>query len=160
MAPSFIKKAVKKIQNIPDKRGKVATALKATALIAKGVGTFVPLAGMVGSALSVGATMLESPPPSALDLQKLEDVSSTLTDPSVLAVLQKQIEDMNLRIENPGPDVRTDSDKVQEDLMNILKEMKVENAKYESEIARIHEVVNLSFQIVVDIKYKVNNKSL
>ena len=72
-----------------------------------------------------------------------------------MAVLEKQIEEMNLRIENPGPDVRTDSDKVQEDLMSILKEMKVENAKYESEIARIQDVVNLSFIIVVDLKYKV-----
>ena len=113
MAPSFIKKALTKIQNIPDKRGKVATALNATALIAKGVGAFVPLAGMVGSALSVGATMLESPP-----------------------------------------------DEVQEDLMNILKEMKVENAKYESEIAKIQDVVNLSFRIVVDLKYKVKNSQI
>ena len=73
-----------------------------------------------------------------------------------MAVLEKQIEEMNLRIENPGPDVRTDSDKVKEDLMDILKEIKVENdAKYESEIARIQDVVNLSFIIVVDLKYKV-----
>ena len=155
MAPSFINNALTKIQNIPDKRGKVATALKATGLIAKGVGAFVPLAGMVGGALSVGATLLESPPPSALDVQKLEDCSSTLTDPSAIAVLQKQIEEMNLRIENPGPDVRTDSDKVKEDLMDILKEMKSETAKHESEIARIQDVVNLSFIIVVDLKYKV-----
>ena len=153
----FIQKALTKIQNIPDKRGKVATVMKGTALIAKGVSTFIPLAGMVGSALSVGATMLESPPPSELDVQKLEDFSSTMTDPSVVAVLQKQIEELNLRIKNPGPDVRTDSDKVQEDLMDILKEMKVENdAKYETEIARIQDVVNLSFLIVVDLKYKVH----
>ena len=85
----FIKKAQNKIQNIPDKRGKVAKAMKATGLIAKGVGTFIPLTGMVGSALSVGATMLESPPPSELDVQRLEDFSSTLTDPSVVTVLRK-----------------------------------------------------------------------
>ena len=156
MAPTFIKKALTKIQNIPDKRGKEVTALKATGMIAEGVGAFGPLAGMVGSALSVGATMLESAPPSKLAVQELEDFSSKVTDPSVLAVLKKQIEEMNLRIENPGPDVRTDSDKVQEDLMEILKEAKIDNAKYESEIARIQDVVNLSFRIVLDLKYKVH----
>lgn len=112
-APSFIKKALTKVQNIPDKRGKVAIAMKATSHIATGLGKLgvCPLAGMVGCALSAGATILEYSGQSELD-------------------------------------------KVQENLMRTLKEMQVENAKYDSEIARIQDVVNLSFLIAVDLKYK------
>ena len=78
----------------------------------------------IGSALSVGAAMIESPSPSA--------------------------------IENPGPDVRTDSVKVQEDLRDILKEVKEENAKHREEIARMQDVVYRTVFFALIMKYKVD----
>ena len=122
MDQSFIEKALTKIQSIPDKRGKLVTACRGIISISKIAGP--PMSEYIGSALSLGAAIIKSPSPSA--------------------------------IEKPGPGVRTDSVKVQEDLRDILKEVKEENAKHNEEIARMQDVVYRTLFFALIMKYKVD----
>ena len=135
---------------------RLGLVLSETGKLVSAAGNFVPGLGLVGGALSLGATLID-PPPSLQDIQTLKKSLETIAvDNSVVrAAITKSIEDMEERMNSQESEVRKDLGKVQSDMMKMLENVKTLNSEMSSEMEEIKGIAVQTFQLVVNLKYKV-----
>ena len=96
------------------------------------------------------------------DLEKqLNEVTNVLKSISMEnAIARSGMEELARKIEgkmaNPPSEVRTDFDKIQSEMLNMMDDIQENNNYIAAEIAQIKDVTNRTFNLVTDIRYKVN----
>ena len=138
-------------------------ALAVSSTIVNGLGTFLPGVGVIGGALSFGATLL-NPEPSLKDLQKqLRDIQATLSDgalsKTIMMVLQKEQKEVEGRIENPPGEIRDDFDEVISDMKHAYKLVGQSNSALSGDMARMKDKLDQAFTVVTETRYKVRDRN-
>ena len=111
-------------------------ACTVTAGIASGLGTFVPGFGIVGGALSLGASLLNP--------------SATMND-----VKRGKGENEANNSGTGSSEVKKDMEEVHAEVNELIKDIQRFSQSVDQEIKDIKDVVNRTFDIVVDTRYKV-----
>ena len=156
-AIKFIEDNLERLRDKPW-ASKLGTVLSETGKLVAAAGNFIPGLGLVGGALSLGATLLD-PPPSRQDIDELKKSLETLAEDNsvVRATITRTIEEMEERINSQQSEVRTDLGKVQSDIMKVLENVKTLNAEMSSEMEEIKSITVQTFHLVVNLKYKVQH---
>ena len=119
---------------------------------------FVPGANIIGGALSFGATLL-NPEPSLEDLRKeLREIKEDIrqnTKAATVRALEKEMHDLEIKISQPPEEIKKDFDEVKVHMKRILKEIELSNDKMSEQMLRMKDLISRTFQIVLDIRYKV-----
>ena len=111
-------------------------ACSVTGGIAKGLGNFVPGFGILGGALSLGSKLL-NPMASRNDLERAKGEHERNTSGT------------------GSGEVREDMEKVKAEVKVLIKEVQQFSQSVGQEIKDMKDVVNCTFDIVVDTRYKV-----
>ena len=163
--------AFKKVKNTVDKslekvRKKpwaepLGMTMNVTGKIVNACSNFIPGAGIIAGALSCGASLL-NPEPSLQELQKqLNEVTNVLKSVSMentttRSVMEDHIKKIEDKMANPPSEIRTDFDKIQSEMLNMMENIQENNDYIAAEIAQIKDVTNRTFNLVTDIRYKVS----
>ena len=154
-ATKFIEDNLEKLRDKPW-ASKLGLVLSETGKLVSAAGNFVPGLGLVGGALSLGATLID-PPPSLQDINQLKKSLDTIAEDNSAArtAITRSIEDMEERMNSQESEVRKDLGKVQSDMMKMLVNVKTLNAEMSSEMDQIKGIAVQTFHLVVNLKYKV-----
>ena len=138
--------------------------LGVTGKIVTAVGKAVPGVGILGSALSMGATLL-NPEPTIKDLQKgmnemkQELKSITETDEDLKAILEEglreEIREMEKKIATPMSEIRSDLKMIHGEMLEVKKVVQDGNDQIAKELSQIKDKIMQTYNVVVDEKYKV-----
>jgi gas vesicle protein len=136
-------------------------ALEVSGKIVGGVGDFVPGAGIIGGALSFGATLL-NPEPSLKDLQKdLKDIKKSIEEgaqgKAIIKALQKEQKDIEAKIANPAGEIRADFDEVKGEMKEMLKKVGEFSECIADDMSRMKDKISQTFHVVTDQRYKVSS---
>ena len=130
----------------------LGTALSVTGGTLKVVGHFVPGVGILGGALAAGSTLLK---PSNEDLQKdIQAMHQTLKNTQNESV-RRMMQDNIASLERQQSEIREDFAEVKEELGEVMREIQTKSQNITKEISRIKDIINLTFGLVTDIRYKV-----
>ena len=134
-------------------------ALEVSSKVVGAVEGFVPGANIIGGALAFGATLL-NPEPSMEDLQKeLRDIKALLEGTNSRAA-QQALEKVQLELEekiaHPIGEVKVEFQDLRGDMKNILVEIRESNKNNSELISGIRDVINKTFLVVVDTRFKVS----
>ena len=149
----FIEDNLEKLREKPW-ASKLGLALSETGKLVSAAGNFIPGLGLVGGALSLGATLID-PPASLQDIKQLKKSLETISEDVTRATITRKIEDMEERINSQQSEVREDLGQVQSDMMKMMEKVKTLNAEISPEIAQIKGIAIQTFHLVVNLKYKV-----
>ena len=131
----------------------LGTALTVTGGTLKIVGHFVPGVGILGGALAAGSTLLK---PSNEDLQKdIRAIHETLKNTQNESV-RKMLEDNIAILERKQNEIREDFSEIKEELGEVMREIQTKSHNITEEISSIKDIINLTFGLVTDIRYKVS----
>ena len=134
-------------------------ALEVSSKVVGAVEGFVPGANIIGGALAFGATLL-NPEPSMADLQKeLRDIKATLEATNSRAIsqaLEKVQLELEERIAHPIGEVKIQFQDLRGDMKGILVEIRESNKNNSDLISGIRDVINKTFLVVVDTRFKVS----
>ena len=155
-----VDKSLEKVRSKPwtEPLGKT---LNVTGKIVNGCGNFIPGAGIIAGALSCGSSLL-NPEPSLQELQKqLNEVTNVLQSISMentatRSAMEEHIKKIEGKMANPSSEIRTDFDKIQSEMLNMMENIQENNDYITEEIAQIKDVTNRTFNLVTDIRYKVS----
>ena len=167
MASSLVSKAKKAKDHVEEGLEKVRAkpwatplgkALQASGKVVGAVGGFVPGAKYLGGALSFGATLLY-PEPTPQELQEqLREIKAALEGTSnelVLQALGKVQLELEDKIANPVGEIKVEFEEVRAEMGRIFKEVGESNNQMTEEMSRMRDLINQTFQIVVDTRFKV-----
>ena len=73
------------------------------------------------------------------------------------SAMEEHIKKIEGKMENPPSEIRTDFDKIQSEMSNMMDNIQENNYYIAAEIAQIKDVTNRTFNLVTDIRYKVSN---
>ena len=167
--------AIKKVKNSVDEslekvRKKpwaepLGKAMSITGELVSEYGNFIPGAGIIGGALSFGSSML-NPEPTMEELKKQKDeVNEGLERISEENVtirgiiensMRQEIQKLEDKISNPCSEIRSDFDSIKSEMLLMKNEVKQNNHFIAREVAQIKDVTSKTFNLVTDIRYKVN----
>ena len=120
---------------------------------------FVPGAKYLGGALSFGATLLY-PEPTPQELQEqLRDIKGTIEGTSnelVVQALKKFQLELEDKIANPVGEIKVEFAEVRVDMKRIFSEVGESSKKMTLEMSKLRDLINRTFQIVVDNRFKVH----
>ena len=120
------------------------------------VGGF-PGSGIVAKALEFGGTLLHAKA-TGEEKKILRKQISSLGESQ--EVLKKQLEDVLQRMENQTNEVRDDWDKIQDDMMRVFNDIKIESGETADAIKQIKDVALHARIMLEDLKYKVISVAL
>ena len=120
------------------------------------VGGF-PGSGIVAKALEFGGTLLNAKA-TGEEKKILRKQISSLGESQ--EVLKKQLEDVLQRMENQTNEVRDDWDKIQDDMMRVFNDIKIESGETADAIKQIKDVALHARIMLEDLKYKVISVAL
>ena len=161
--------ALKKVGNhVQDALGKIrekpwAEPLgQGLAVGAKIVGSmegFVPGLGILGGAMSFGASLL-NPEPTLSELKdELIEIKQLLQDDSMkntmVKALERQQKELEEKIENPVGEIRSNFAEVKKDMKELLYKVEKENLDLSDELSRMKDKIHQTFLLVADTRYKV-----
>ena len=157
-----VDKSLEKVQNKTwaEPLGK---SLAVTGKIVNGCGSFIPGAGIIAGALSFGSGLL-NPEPSLQDLKKqLDDLkigieSISTNNATVRSFMEERIEKLEGKIANPPSEIRSDFEKIKSEMVEQMKEIQQNNDCILNEVSSIKDITSKTFNLVTDIRYKVNCK--
>ena len=89
-------------------------------------------------------------------LEELQSVPHSLTN--VRNNIEEQIQLLREKLNNPSPELRTDFHNLKIELRASFEDMKRGNNAFLSELSNMKIIVKMTFQIVVNLHYKVNIK--
>ena len=157
-AQNFVEEGLEKVRSKPwaEPLGK---ALQVSGKIVGAVEGFVPGVNIIGGALSFGATLL-NPVPTIEDLQKdiraiQEDISRSTSQAAVRA-LENEKRDLENKIAHPPEEIKKEFGEVKIAMKSILKEVEHSNDRMTEAMTRRKDLIGQTFQIVLDMKYRVN----
>ena len=122
----------------------------------------VPGAGIIKSAASFGANLLD-PPVTLKDIKVLQDeLRSLQIDNSrkmdcAKSLLSKQIEDLQNKFDNPMPEVRKDFQNIKTDLLRGMSAVQKENNVCLSQLSDMTQLIKQVFGMVAQLNYKVSH---
>ena len=151
-------KKLKKLKEV-DWKTKGGRVLKETALISEAVAEWVPGAGLIRYAANKGADMLVPPVTNEEIkrlLEQLQNVPESVTD--VRNLIEEKIQTLQQKLDNPQPELRTDFQNLKVEMWASFEDMKRGNNCFLSELSNMKIIVKMTFQIVVNLHYKVNIK--
>ena len=153
-----VDKSLEKVQKKPWAEP-LGQALAITGKIVNGCGSFIPGAGIIGGALSFGSGLL-SPEPSLQDLKKqLDGIKSISTDNAdARSFMEERIKELERKIANPPSETRSDFEKIKLEMVDTMKEIHQNNDCILNEVSSIKDITSKTFNLVTDIRYKVNCK--
>ena len=135
-------------------------ALQVSSKIVGAVDGFVPGAKYLGGALSFEATLLH-PEPTPQELQEqLKDIKSTIEGTSnelVVQALEKVKLDLEEKIANPVGEIKVEFEEVRADMKRIFSEVGKSSKKMTEEMSKMRDLINQTFHIVVDTRFKVHS---
>ena len=158
-AKNYVDETLEKIQKKPwaEPLGKT---LEVTGKIVEGVGSFVPGAGVIGGALSFGATLL-NPTPSLKDLQNdLKQVqealegSSSQSEVLMRALLREQAE-IKQKISHPEPEIKGNFEEVKSEMKENFKRVGESSDKMIGMMTALKDKISQTFHLVADSRYRV-----
>lgn len=120
------------------------------------VGGF-PGSGCVAKALEFGGALLQDKA-SEKEMEDLKKIIASLG--AGQEVLKKTLEEQLDKMQNVSNEVREDWSKIQEDMMKVFNEVKVQNVAQASAIKHIKDVALHSRIMLEDLKYKVDNQTI
>ena len=119
---------------------------------------FVPGAKYLGGALSFGATLLY-PEPTPQELQEqLRDIKATIEGNSnefLVQALEKVQLELEDKIANPVGEIKVEFAEVRADMKRIFSEVGESSRKMTEEMSKMRDLINQTFLIVVDSRFKV-----
>ena len=140
-------------------KGKLGKGLRVTARIAN-VLSDVPGAGIIKSAASLGANLLD-PPVTLKEIKELqEELQSLQIDNSkkmdrAKSLLSQQIEDLQNKFDNPMPEVRKDFQNIRAELSKGMSAIQKENSACLSQLSDMTHLIKQVFSMVTNLSYKV-----
>jgi gas vesicle protein len=134
-------------------------ALKVSGKIVKSM-DFLPGAGIIGGALSIGATLL-NPEPTIKDLQKdLKEIQRTLADGAqnkiIIDALQSKQTEIEGKIANPAAEIRADFEEVKSEMKSMMEKVSEFNEHIEDDMIVMKDKISQTYQVVTDHRYKVS----
>jgi len=138
--------------------GPLGEALNVTSKIVKELGDFIPGAGIIGGALSIGAALLK-PAPSIADLQEdlrlvQEKLNAKGNGDTLMRKLMKEKKEIQQKIANPEADaVRTRIEMVE--MKELLMTVGDSNDKMSGILMALQDKISHTFNLVTDMKYRV-----
>ena len=107
----------------------------------------------MGGALAAGSTLLK---PSNEDLQKdIRAMHETLKNTQNESV-RRMLQDNIASLERQHSEIREDFAKIKEELSEVMREIQTKSHNITEEISSIKDIINLTFGLVTDIRYKVS----
>ena len=154
-----VNSSLKKVQEKPwaEPLGQV---LGVTGQIVETCGNFIPGAGLIGGALSFGASLL-NPEPTLEDLKKqMIQMENSLKDISadnqfMRNFVQNEMGKLQTRIDNPPDEIRSDFEEVKVEMLHMMKGIREDNESFADDIMEMKDIISKTFDLVTDIKYKV-----
>ena len=159
-AKTHVDVTLEKIQKKPwaEPLGK---ALEVSSKIVKGAESFVPGAGVIGGALSFGATLL-NPTPSLKDLQnELQQVQDALqksgsqNEVMMRALLREQA-DIKQRILHPEAEIKSNFKEIKGEMKEVLKMVYETSVKMAGTVGPMKDRISQTFHLVADSRYRVS----
>ena len=151
---SYVKEAVSKIRS-KTWAEPVGKAMMATSSILECF-NWVPGIGIVGGALKMGSSLL-NPALSLEDLSKqVKEIETHMNGSTgyVKDLLKKQIQEIEVQMENPQPELLDDFDIVRDEIQSSAITMSKDMTKIESDLSDVKNIVRQTYNIVVDSRYK------
>ena len=137
----------------------LGTALQVSGKIVGAVDAFVPGAKYLGGALAFGATLLY-PEPTPQELQEqLRDIKAIIEESSnefAIQALEKAQLELEEKIANPVGEIKVEFAEVRADMKRIFNEVGESSRKMTEEMSKMRGLINQTFQIVTDNRFKVH----
>ena len=148
---NFVQDGLKKVQAKPW-AGPLGQALGVTGDIVSALGDVVPGLGFVGGALSFGATLL-NPDTSEEDAREFREALKKQADENsaMSKLILEKLNDLEIKEVR-----RDDMNAVQEEMMLVLKSIQNEIPKFSRGIKEIKDVVDITLDMVTDLRYRVS----
>ena len=134
-------------------KNRLGTALEVTGGIVSSVGAF-PGSGIIGGALSLGGKMLKPGAATKEDVRELQQAIDQ-SQGIVKKLLEEKLAEM-MRMLESGEMFRSDWANVKTEMMQILREVRVDNGKMASEVEIIKNVAAATYKMVESLRYKVD----
>ena len=144
-------------------------AMNITGMVVSKCENFIPGAGIISGALSFGSSLL-NPEPTLQELKKqLDDLNECLktisTDNDTIRsimenAMRQEIQKLEEKIANPCSELRSDFDSIKSEMLSMKKQVQQNNNFITKEVSHIKDVTRKTFNLVTDIRYKVNIRSL
>ena len=131
----------------------LGTALEVTGGIVSTVGAF-PGSGIIGGALSLGGKMLKPGAATKEDIRELQQAIDQ-SQGIVKKLLEEKLAEM-MRMLESGETFRSDWANVKTEMMQILREVRVENGKMATEVEVIKNIAAATYKMVESLRYKVD----
>ena len=156
-AKNFVEESLEKVRS-KSWAEPLGKALQVSGKIVGAVEGFVPGANIIGGALSFGATLL-NPEPSIEDLQKeLRDIKEEIRrsgSQAAVRALEREQHDLEYKIAHPPDEIKKEFDEVKIAMKKMVKEVEHTNDGMTEQMTRMKDLICRTFEIVVDIRYKV-----
>ena len=132
---------------------RLGTALDVTGGIVGVVGGMLPGSGLVSAGLQMGGTILKkrAEKAEAKIAKKLDDTIASLSEDQTF--LRDEL--LELRKNVKEREMKTDWEAIQQDLMGIIEEVKISHSKTTSELSTLTSLVEKTFDLVVELRFKV-----
>ena len=119
------------------------------------VGGMLPGSGLLSAGLQMGGTILKKRAEKT-EAKKLDDTIASLTEDQTF--LKEKL--LELRKEVKEKEMKTDWEAIQQDLMLIIEEVKLSHSKTTSELSTLTSLVEKTFDLVVELRFKVYFRTL
>ena len=130
---------------------RLGTALNVTGGIVGLVGGMLPGSGLLSAGLQMGGTILKKRAEKD-EAKTLDDVIASLSDDQ--SFLREKF--LELRKEVKEREMKTDWEAIQQDLMVVIDEVKTSHSKTTSELSTLTSLVEKTFDLVVELRFKVD----
>ena len=133
-------------------------ALVTTSSIVDALGNFVPGLGVIGGALSFGATVLNPvPTPQELmkEIQEIKKMMEGTQGSTAKMALQKTHDDIEGRIRNPAGEMKDDLEEVKNDLKRVFAMVQESSTEMTGFMAKMEDKVSKTYGLVSDHRYRV-----
>ena len=134
-------------------KNRLGTTLEVTGGIVSSVGAF-PGSGIIGGALSLGGKMLKPGAATKEDVRELQQAIDQ-SQGIVKKLLEEKLAEM-MRMLESGEAFRSDWTNVKTEMMQILREVRVENGKMAPEVEVIKNIAAATYKMVESLRYKVD----
>ena len=134
---------------------RLGTALDVTGGIVGFVGGMLPGSGLLSAGLQMGGTILK---------KRAEKTEAKALDDTIAGLSENQTflrdELLEVRKKVKEREMKSDWEAIQQDLMLIIEEVKLSHSKTTSELSTLTSLVEKTFDLVVELRFKVYSRTL
>ena len=139
-----------KNDNTTQVQKRLGTALDVTGGIVGFVGGMLPGSGLLSAGLQMGGTILKKRAEKT-EAKKLDDMIASLSEGET----SLRNEFLELRKKVKEREMETNWEAIQQDLMVVVNEVKMSHSKTSSELSTLTSLVVKTFDLVVELRFKV-----